>query len=133
MIGLKAVSCNTGDVLVTSAGASGEQGGGAQSPGQSFRQFAKQTGRIAQLGGEVRNATRGRDYTIVGGAESLQPGAQDEVAKGDTAGLPFYKRAVELDPNFAMPYDSISSSYGNLNEPARRQRMRGGLSTCGRK
>ena len=37
-------------------------------------------------------------------------------AKGDIAALPFYKRAVELDPKFAMVYSAISVNYSNLNE-----------------
>jgi tetratricopeptide (TPR) repeat protein len=40
-------------------------------------------------------------------------------AKGDTAALPFFKRAVELDPKFARAYLSLSISYGNLNEVGR--------------
>ena len=38
-------------------------------------------------------------------------------SKGDTAALPFFKRAVELDPNFAIGLrDHRRSSYNNLNE-----------------
>ncbi|MGA3316687.1 MAG: tetratricopeptide repeat protein [Candidatus Korobacteraceae bacterium] len=40
-------------------------------------------------------------------------------AKGNTAALPFFKRAVDLDPNFAMAYVWISESYYNLNEVGR--------------
>jgi tetratricopeptide (TPR) repeat protein len=40
-------------------------------------------------------------------------------AKGNTAALPFLKRAVELDPNFAIAYRAISAVYGNLGEPGR--------------
>ena len=39
--------------------------------------------------------------------------------KGNDAALPFLKRAVELDPNFAMAYRSMAAIYGNLNEPGR--------------
>ena len=46
-------------------------------------------------------------------------GRKTRFAKGDTAALPFYKRAVELDPNFAMAYRSMSVVYGNLNEVGR--------------
>jgi eukaryotic-like serine/threonine-protein kinase len=35
-------------------------------------------------------------------------------AKGETAGLPLLKRAVELDPNFAMAYARMGVMYGNL-------------------
>jgi eukaryotic-like serine/threonine-protein kinase len=46
-------------------------------------------------------------------------GEKTRFAKGETAGLPFYKRAVELDPNFAMPYAAMSIAYSNLNEAGR--------------
>ena len=36
--------------------------------------------------------------------------------KGETETLPFYQRAVELDPQFAMAYGAIGSDYYNLNE-----------------
>ena len=46
-------------------------------------------------------------------------GRKAKFAKGDTAALPFFKRAVELDPNFALPYQAMSIVYGNLNEAGR--------------
>jgi tetratricopeptide (TPR) repeat protein len=30
--------------------------------------------------------------------------------------IPFFKRAIELDPNFAMAYTALGTAYGNLNE-----------------
>ena len=50
-------------------------------------------------------------------AYSLGRKAQTE--RGQTPALPFLKRAVELDPNFAMAYASMGVAYGNLNEPGR--------------
>jgi len=35
-------------------------------------------------------------------------------AKGETAAFPFFKRAVELDPNFAMAYARMGVMHGNL-------------------
>jgi len=35
-------------------------------------------------------------------------GLKTNLAKGDTAALPLLKRAVELDPNFAVAYNAIS-------------------------
>jgi len=31
-------------------------------------------------------------------------------------GIPFFKRAIELDPDFAMAYSALATTYGNLNE-----------------
>jgi eukaryotic-like serine/threonine-protein kinase len=36
--------------------------------------------------------------------------------KGDAAAIPFYKRALELDPNFAVAYASLGLVYGNLGQ-----------------
>lgn len=36
--------------------------------------------------------------------------------KPETETLPFYQRAVELDPQFAMAYAALATSYYNLNE-----------------
>jgi tetratricopeptide (TPR) repeat protein len=38
--------------------------------------------------------------------------------KGDAEAVPFDKRAIELDPNFAMAYRSLGIHYVNLNQPS---------------
>jgi eukaryotic-like serine/threonine-protein kinase len=40
--------------------------------------------------------------------------AQEE--KGDVESLPYYERAVELDPNFARAQASLGAAYGNLGQ-----------------
>jgi tetratricopeptide (TPR) repeat protein len=45
-------------------------------------------------------------------------GLKTWTAQGDTAALPFFKRAVDLDPNFAMAYARMSVLYHDLNEIA---------------
>src|SRR5207248_4501861 len=35
---------------------------------------------------------------------------------GDLAAVPFYKRAIEVDPNFAMAYARLAAAYGNLSQ-----------------
>src|SRR5215831_5033535 len=37
-------------------------------------------------------------------------------AKGNAEAIPFYKRALELDPNFAVAYASLGLVYGNLGQ-----------------
>ena len=38
-------------------------------------------------------------------------------SKGNEAAIPFYKRAIELDPNFAMAYAHLGQAYANLGVP----------------
>ncbi len=42
----------------------------------------------------------------------------------DFQSIPFYKRAVELDPNFAMAYARLGTVYGNLNQTDLSQQYR---------
>jgi eukaryotic-like serine/threonine-protein kinase len=41
----------------------------------------------------------------------------DAQGKNETETLPFYQRAVQLDPQFAMAYGAIANEYYNLSEP----------------
>ena len=36
--------------------------------------------------------------------------------KGDAESIPFFKRAIELDPNFAVAYANLGSAYSNLGQ-----------------
>jgi len=48
--------------------------------------------------------------------EAYSNGKKASTEKGETAALPFYKRAIELDPNFAMGYRNMAVVYANLGE-----------------
>jgi DNA-binding winged helix-turn-helix (wHTH) protein/tetratricopeptide (TPR) repeat protein len=37
-------------------------------------------------------------------------------AKGDQASLPYFKRAIELDPNFASAYGALAAIYNNIGQ-----------------
>ncbi len=46
-------------------------------------------------------------------------GRQTFYEMGSAASLPFFKRAVELDPNFAMAYRALAGLYGRLGQQGR--------------
>src|SRR5208337_4523952 len=39
--------------------------------------------------------------------------------EGDASGIPFLRRAIELDPNFPLAYSELALSYDNLEQPSR--------------
>jgi len=51
--------------------------------------------------------------------KAYSQGRKMQIAQGDAAALPFYKQAVELDPNFAIALATLAVSYSNRNEVAR--------------
>ena len=50
-----------------------------------------------------------KSYTLAG---------KTQREKGDSEAIPFYKHAIELDPNFALAYDGLGTRYYNLNQPS---------------
>ena len=43
-------------------------------------------------------------------------GEETRARAGDQAAVPFYKRAIEVDPNFAIAYARLAAAYGNLGQ-----------------
>jgi tetratricopeptide (TPR) repeat protein len=48
--------------------------------------------------------------------KAFSSGRKVQSAEGEAAALPFFKRAIELDPNFALAYAWLGLSYANLGE-----------------
>ena len=119
VIGLKAVSCQTGDML-----AEAQQ----QAPSKEAvlraldAAAATMRGKLGESLSSVQRYATPLEEATTPSLEALKAyslGRKTAVAKGQTAALPFYKRAVELDPNFAMAYRAMSVVYTNLNEVGR--------------
>ena len=51
--------------------------------------------------------------------QAYSSGYRTKDEKGDEAAVPFFERAVQLDPNFAMAYALLGTSYQNLGERSR--------------
>ncbi len=113
---LKAVNCQSGDTLaheqVTAASkekvvdALGEAASKLRAElGESLATVQKFDVPLAQATTSSFEALR---------IYSLANRAQSE--KGDAASIPMLKRAIALDPNFAMAYAAVGASYSNLGE-----------------
>jgi tetratricopeptide (TPR) repeat protein len=119
VIGLKAVNCDTGAVLAEAQ---------EQAPDKEAVLKTLDAAAVGLRGklGESLNSVQKYDTPLAEATtpslEALQAyslGQKTRFANGDSAQLPFYKRAVELDPNFAIAYTSMSNVYSNLGEAGR--------------
>ena len=129
MIGLKAVNCDTGDVLAEAQ----EQAAGKEAVLKALDAAAiRLRGKLGEsLSAVEKYATPWRsDHAIAGGAESLQPGGKGLAARRDAAALPFYKRAVDLIPN-CHGLRPDGEPYVNLTRDERLTRTHARLTNCG--
>jgi DNA-binding winged helix-turn-helix (wHTH) protein/tetratricopeptide (TPR) repeat protein len=119
VIGLKATNCNTGDALA----AAQEQAGGKEAVLKALdaaavrlrRKLGESLSSLQKFATPVEEATTPSLEAL----KAYSLGRKTGFTKGATAALPFYKRAVELDPNFAMAYRGISAVYTNRSEVGR--------------
>jgi tetratricopeptide (TPR) repeat protein len=119
VIGLKAVNCNTGDVLAEAQ----EQSAGKEAvlKGLDKAAVSLRTKLGESLSTVQKYATPVEEATTpsLEALKAYSLGLKTRSVKGNTAALPFFKRAVELDPNFAMPYVVMSAAYAGLTEVGR--------------
>jgi len=119
VIGLKAVNCNTGDVLAESQ----EQAAGKEAVLKALDNAA--TSLRSKLGESLSSVQKYATPVEEATTPSLEAlkayslGVKTVYAKGNTAALPFFKRAVDLDPNFATAYAWMSAVYWVLSEVGR--------------
>jgi len=115
-LGLKAVSCQKDDVLGTVAAEAENREKILQTLG---RAAATLRGKLGESLASVQRFDKPLDEATTPSLEALQAYTEgDRLAreKGDTDALPFLKRAVELDPNFARAYASLGVRYNNLGQ-----------------
>jgi len=119
VIGLKAVNCNTGDVLAEAQ----ERATGKEEVLKALDNAAiSLRGKLGESLSSIQRYATPVEEATTPSLEALKVyslGRKTHYTKGDTAALPFYRRAAELDPNFARAYVSMSGAYSDLNEISR--------------
>jgi tetratricopeptide (TPR) repeat protein len=119
VIGLRAVNCTSGDVLAEAQ----EQATGKEAVLKVLNAVAVVLrGKLGESLGTVQRYATPLSEATTSSLEALKAfslGRKTSYASGNTAAIPFYKRAIELDPNFAAAYASLSVGYSNLSETAR--------------
>lgn len=116
VIGLKAENCRGGDSF-------GDQQVEADSREHVLRALGEVATKMREKLGESLGSIEKFDAPIeqatTSSLEALQAYSSACTAwnqKGETAALPLFKRAVQLDPNFAMAYARLGTVYNNLAE-----------------
>jgi serine/threonine protein kinase/tetratricopeptide (TPR) repeat protein len=119
VIGLKAVDCDTGDVLAEAQ----EQAAGKEAVLKALDAAAvRLRSKLGESLSSVQKYATPLEEATTSSLEALKAyslGVKTWNAKGDTAARPFFQRAVDLDPNFAMAHSWISTVYFDLNEVGR--------------
>jgi serine/threonine protein kinase/tetratricopeptide (TPR) repeat protein len=115
VVGIDAVGCSSGDTLAKE-----------QEEAATKQEVLKALGAAAttlrgKLGESLASVQRfdvpvEATTTSLEALKALSMGITTHRTKGDAAAIPFMKRALELDPNFAVAYANLGLEYGNLGQ-----------------
>jgi tetratricopeptide (TPR) repeat protein len=119
IVGLRAVNCLSGDVLAQDQRTAASKERVLEALGQAA---SKLRGELGESLASVQKFDTPPDEATTSSLEALKAfslGRRTIGEKGSAAALPFFLRAIELDPNFAGAYMSAGIMYGNLGESLR--------------
>jgi DNA-binding winged helix-turn-helix (wHTH) protein/tetratricopeptide (TPR) repeat protein len=116
-VGINATACSTGDELAS------EHGEAARKE-EVLTALSQAASRLRTALGESLSSVQKFDVpasattTSLEALKSYSVGQRVSLTQGDAPGIPFLKRALELDPRFALAYARLASIYSNLDQPS---------------
>jgi len=116
VVGLEAVNCQSGDLLAETQEQAASKERVLKALDAAAVSLRSKLGESLSTVQEYSTPLADATTPSLEALKAFSLGTKTEDAKGDTAALPFYKRAVELDPNFAIAYLALGNTYHNLNE-----------------
>jgi eukaryotic-like serine/threonine-protein kinase len=119
VLGLKAVNCQSGDTLAEEQVTAVSKEKVLDTLGEAA---SKLRGELGESLATVEKFDVPLAEATTSSLEALKAyslGAKAGGEKGSAAALPYFQRAIELDPNFAMGYVAVGEDYNNLSEVVR--------------
>ena len=117
VIGLEALNCASGDALareqVTAAGKEQVLPILGKAATRLRRELGESLGSVQKFDVPLEQATTSSLEAL----KALTLGDKTFREKGDIDAIPFIRRAIELDSNFALAYAYVGVDYLNLNQP----------------
>jgi tetratricopeptide (TPR) repeat protein len=115
VIGLNAVNCQTGESLAREEAQAAKKEEVLNALDKAASQLRKKVGESLS---SIQNFDTPLAQATTSSLVALQAyslGVQS-VGADDAAAMPFLQRAIQLDPNFALAYAKLGTSYANLGE-----------------
>jgi len=119
VLGLKAVSCQSGDMLAQEQVTAASKENVLDALGEAA---SKLRGELGESLATVQKFDVPLEQATTSSLEALKAyslGERADNEKGPTAALSYHQRAIELDPNFAMGYTNVGRDYFTLGQVER--------------
>jgi serine/threonine protein kinase/tetratricopeptide (TPR) repeat protein len=114
VVNLNAVDCKTGDSLareqVTAESKESVIPALGEVAASMRRELGESLASLERYDAPLEQSTT----TSLEALKAFDQGDRVRASKGDTAAAPFFERAVEIDPNYALAHATLATVYGNI-------------------
>ncbi len=114
---LNAINCVTGDTFATADAAADTKDHVLDSLGKVGSEIRSKLGESL---GSIQKFNTPIEAATTPSLEALKAyslGVETDYGQGDAQSISFFKRAIALDPNFAVAYAKLGAIYSNLGQP----------------
>jgi len=118
VLGLRAQDCRTGDVLAEEQVQAARKEDVLNALGQIASKFRTRVGESLTTVKEHDTPLAEATTPSLEALKAYSAGWQASFSSGSATAVPFLKRAIEIDPNFASAYAALGRMYGDIGESA---------------
>src|SRR5262249_4043940 len=116
VISVDATNCRSGDTIEKTQVQAARKDDVLASLGAAAGRLRRNLGESLQSIGKYDAPIQDATTASLDALKSYSVGMATRRRQGDAASMPFFRKAIEQDPNFALAHARLSTVYGNLGE-----------------
>ncbi len=116
LLTVKAVNCATGETVASTEAQASDKNHVLDALGKTASDIRNKLGESLSTVQKFDTPLEQATTPSLEALKAFSSGFQIQMTAGDAAAIPFYKQAIELDPNFALAYAWMGIAYNDMGE-----------------
>jgi eukaryotic-like serine/threonine-protein kinase len=116
LLTVKAINCSDGDSLASTEAQASDKNHVLDALGKTASEMRNKLGESLAMVQRFDTPLAQATTPSLEALKAYSSGFQVTHTAGPEAGIPFFKQAIELDPNFAIAYAMLGLNYGDIGE-----------------
>jgi eukaryotic-like serine/threonine-protein kinase len=118
LLTLKAANCESGETLASTEEQAADKNHVLDALGRTATQIRNKLGESLSTVQKFDTPLEQATTPSLDALKAFSSGAKIQTTSGDALAIPFLKRAVEFDPNFALAYARLGIAFTSIGEPS---------------
>ena len=118
LLTLKAVNCRNGETLASTEAEAGDKNHVLDALGKTASEIRNKLGESIRTVQKFDTPLEQATTPSLEALKAFSTGTKIQLTTGDAESIAFLKRAIELDPNFAIAYARLGIAFTSIGEPS---------------